>query len=569
MIKLHDMPYLRPAVDETLAFYAEVCTRIKTAQSAKQQLAAFADFEQRARQLATMGALASIRHTVDTRDAFYEAENDFFDANAPAFSEAGLAVYRALLASPWRAELSQTLGALAFEKMEVDVKASSPDVLVLMAEENALTTAYEKLYASAQIDFDGKKNTVSQMSLYKQSPDRAVRKAACEAEGAWFDSHAQELDALYDKLVKNRTAQAHQMGYENFIPLGAVRMRRVGYTLADMADYRAQIKRDVVPAVAKLKAAQAARTHIADPKFYDDAFCFADGNPAPHGTPDEIMAAGKQMYHSLAPQTAAFIDEMFDADVFDVLSKDGKAPGGYCTYLPDYKLPFIFSNFNATSDDVDVLTHEAGHAFAAYVAAQKNLPVILEEPGMESCEIHSMSMEFLTSEYHHLFFGADTDKYELAHAEDALCFLPYGTMVDEFQHLMYANPNLTPAQRNETWAKLETQYRPWLDFAGLPFYGRGAGWQRQLHIYEIPFYYLDYCLAQSVALQFFLAQQHDWADAWQRYLALVDAAGTRSYPGLVAAAGFDSPFRDGTMKKLADGVSAWIEQKNKELLCKA
>lgn len=557
-MKLSEMPYTRPALDETLEQLTAMAQELREAPDAGRQLEVYARFEALARRLTTLAALASIRHTIDTRDAFYAAENDFFDANGPAMGEKELDVYRALLASPFRAALTEKLGEIAFEKMEIDVKASCPQVLELMAEENALTTAYEKVYASAQIEFSGKKNTVSEMSLYKQSPNRAVRKAALEAEGAWFDSHQTELDTLYDKLVKNRTEQARRMGYDNFVPLGAIRMRRIGYSLADMAAYREQIRRDVVPVVAKLKTLQYRRTGVQDPKFYDDGFCFAEGNPAPHGTPEQILQAGREMYHSLSPETAAFIDEMLEAQAFDVLSKPGKAPGGYCTYLPDYHQPFIFSNFNATSDDVDVLTHEAGHAFASYVAAQEKLPSILEEPGMESCEIHSMSMEFLTADYHSLFFGEDTARYELAHAEDAVYFLPYGTMVDEFQHIMYTQPELTPAQRNEVWAELERSYRPWIDFDGLPFYGRGAGWQRQLHIYQYPFYYLDYCLAQTVALQFFAAHLRDHADAWKRYLALVRAAGTRTYPGLVKAAGFSSPFADGTMAKVAAEVGSWI-----------
>ena len=277
------------------------------------------------------------------------------------------------------------------------------------------------------------------------------------------------------------------------------------------------------------------------------------------------MAAGKKMYHELSPETSAFIDEMFENELFDVLAKPGKAPGGYCTSLPDYKLPFIFSNFNGTAGDVDVLTHEAGHAFADYVAQRKDIPAILREPGMESCEIHSMSMEFLTADFHHLFFGDETARYELAHAEDALYFLPYGTMVDEFQHIVYENPGLTPDQRNAEWARLEKEYRPWLDFEGLPFYGRGAGWQRQLHIYEYAFYYIDYCLAQTVALQFFTAWLADKADAWKRYLALVNRAGTETYPGLVAAAGFASPFAAGTMKAVAETVGEWVARQDTAL----
>ena len=564
-MKFSEMPYERPDLEAAKAQCAALCGRIAEAQSAEAVLAAAREFDEMSRHISTLATLAEVRHTIDTRDTFYQAEQDFFDANGPALGEAQLDVTRALLASPFRPQLEQVLGTLAFQKMEVDVKASSPAVLDLMAGENALVTAYDKLYASAQIEFDGKKNTVSQMGPYKQSPDRAVRKAAYEAEGAWFDAHRAELDELYDKLVKNRTAQAKALGYENYIPLGAIRMQRVGYTLADMAAYREQIKRDVVPVVAKLKAIQYARTGTADPKFYDDSFFFADGNAAPHGTPEEILAAGKAMYHELSSETAGFIDLMFENELFDVLSKEGKAPGGYCTGLPDYKVPFIFSNFNGTSDDVDVLTHEAGHAFADYIAAQKELPNILRSPGLESCEIHSMAMEFLTARHHEKFFGADTPKYELSHAEDALFFLPYGTMVDEFQHLVYANPDWTPDERNAAWAKLEGEYRPWLDFAGLPFYGRGAGWQRQIHIYEWPFYYIDYCLAQTVALQFFTASLRDWPDAWQRYLALVNEAGCKAYPGLVAAAGFESPFVPGTMKKLAETVGAWVEAQNEKL----
>lgn len=563
-MKLSEMEYRRPNLDETLTQLTALCAELKQAHSDRAALAAFNKAQRVSRNIATMATLAEIRHTIDTRDAFYEEENAFFDDNAPKLHDKELDIYRAVLASPYRAQLGEALGALALEKMEVDVKASSPEILPLMAEENALTTAYEKLYASAQIPFDGKKLTVSEMGLYKQSTDRAVRRTAYEAEGAWWDENRAELDDLFDKLIKNRTAQAKLLGYDSFVELGAIRMRRVGYSLADMAEYRAQIKAEVVPVVAKLKAQQHARTGITDPKLYDDAFSFANGNAKPCGTPDEILAAGREMYKRLSADTAEFIDEMFRNELFDVLSKPGKAPGGYCTYLPDYKLPFIFSNFNTTSDDVDVLTHEAGHAFAAYIAAKQDLPAVLEEPGMESCEIHSMSMEFLTRDYHTLFFGVDTGKYELTHTEEAIFFLPYGTMVDEFQHIVYANPTLSPEERNAVWAKLEKEYRPWIDASGLPFYGRGAGWQRQLHIYEYPFYYIDYCLAQTVALQFFMASEQDREDAWKRYMALVTAAGTKTYPQLVELAGFDNPFVPGTMKKLAENVSAWITQHDEQ-----
>lgn len=564
-MKCTQIPYKRPDAAKSCRRFADIAAAISGASGAEEQLAQYKNAEALARHLNTMSSLAMVRHTVDTRDAFYEAENDFWDENGPALADAQQAVSRAMVESPFRPQLEQALGALALEKMELELKAQTPAVLGLMAEENALATRYQKLYASALIDFDGRERTISELAAYKTHPDRETRRAAYTAEGAWFDAHAAELDELFDKLVKNRTRQARLMGFDTYAPLGAIRMSRVGYSLDDMAAVRAAIRHDAVPAVARLKAMQHRRTGVADPKYWDDVFQFPDGMAKPHGTPDEIMAAGREMYRALSPETAAFIDELYAAECFDVLSKPGKAPGGYCTSLPEYKLPFIFSNFNGTSDDVDVLTHEAGHAFADWIAARTDVPEILRNPGMESCEIHSMSMEFLTSDYYRLFYGADTPKAMLAHAADSVYFLPYGAMVDEFQHIVYANPDMTPAERHEAWARLEREYRPWIDFGGLPFYGRGAGWQRQLHIYLYPFYYIDYCLAQTAALRFFAAWLDDRDDAWRRYLALVRCAGTRTYPQLIEAAGFGSPFADDFVAEAVAPVERWIAEQDKLL----
>ena len=273
------------------------------------------------------------------------------------------------------------------------------------------------------------------------------------------------------------------------------------------------------------------------------------------------MDAARKMYHELSSETAEFIDFMQDNELFDVLSRPGKANGGYMTILPTYKAPFIFANWNDTAGDVDVLTHEAGHAFEGYLAARdESIPEDLKCPSMESAEIHSMSMEFLTAPWHHLLFGKDTPKYALTHAEESLIFLSYGCEVDEFQHIMYQHPNLTPDQRNDVWLKLEHKYRPWIDFDGLPFYGRGAGWQRQLHIYECPFYYIDYCLSTMAALQFFLLNEADHADAWQRYLRLCRKGGTASYTELCQTAGLKTPFEEGSVKAIAQPVAQWIAE---------
>ena len=360
--------------------------------------------------------------------------------------------------------------------------------------------------------------------------------------------------------MQNRTQQAKALGFETFVELGALRRQRNCYTPAQAAAFRQQVVQDLVPLTLKLKERQAKRLGISDFKFHDNALKFKDGSATPQGTPEEIMAAGKKMYQELSPETASFIDMMFENDLFDVLAKEGKAPGGYCTGLEDYGYPFIFSNFNGTSGDVDVLTHEAGHAFADYIAGQTVDIHALRCPTMEGAETHSMSMEFLTAPWHHLFFGPLTDKYELSHAEDALLFIPYGCLVDHFQEEMYLHPEYTPQQRNEAWLRLEKLYRPYIDFDGLPFYGRGAGWQRQLHIYLYPFYYIDYCMAQVMSLQVFALSLENAKAAWEKYMSFVRLGGTKTFVDLAHATGLRSPLDEGCVKAVCEAAFQWTEE---------
>ena len=559
-MKFSEMPYSRPDMEALAAATTQTLEAMKVAPNAAGQIAAYDAYEKKTQTAGTMQQIAYIRHTINTKDEFYNAENDYMDEIGPKLQELSHRVNTALLESPYRAELERHYGALMFKNLEIAARSFSPAIVELMQEENKLVSEYQNLYASATVEFDGKTMPLPLLGPYKQDPDRAVRKAAYEADAKFFDSHRDELDTLYDKLVKVRDAQAKKMGLPNYIPLGYDRMGRNCYTAKDVAAFRDQIAEDMVPIVAKVKEAQRRRIGVEKLAFYDEPISFADGNAVPEGTPDEILAAGKKMYQELSPETAEFIDFMFENELFDVLSRDGKAPGGYCTEIADYKSPFIFSNFNATAGDVDVLTHEAGHAFEAYRAFKQELPSLLHSPTIEACECHSMSMEFLTAPWHHLFFGKQTDKYELGHCEDALVFIPYGCMVDEFQHKVYENPGMTPEQRNELWLSLEKKYRPWIDFDNLPFYSRGGGWQRQLHIYEVPLYYIDYCMAQTVAFQFWNLSRENYAEAWKRYMTFVDKAGTATFAELVESAGLKVPYHAGCIKEIGESISRWLEE---------
>ena len=450
-MKFSEMPYTRPDIAAVRRELSQVLAALERARDADEQLAAVEQLNRTEGALSTMAQLAYIRHSIDTRDAFYDKENDFIDENLPLLEEDTQRVNRALLASPWRETLEKRFGRVFFLDLELAERSFRPEMVEAMQRENKLGSEYQKLYASAVVEFDGQRLPLPKLGPYKQSRDRGVRRRAFETEGAFFDAHREELDRLYDELVKNRTEQGRLLGYDNYLPLGYDRMGRNCYGPEQVAAFREQIARELVPIAVRVKAAQAGRLGLDALKLYDDLLLFPEGNPVPAGTADDILAAGRAMYRALSPETAEFIDALYDGELLDVLSKDGKAPGGYCTELYDFGAPFIFSNFNGTAGDVDVLTHEAGHAFAAYRAMKRALPRRLMTPTMDAAETHSMSMEFLTGPWHALFFGEAAGRYETAHAEEALTFLPYGCMVDEFQHIMYQNPGLKPEERNGTW----------------------------------------------------------------------------------------------------------------------
>lgn len=559
-MKFNEMTYTRPDIGALLARCKELAAKAAAAPDGDalvrlyyEQSEAFAEYN-------TAANLANIHYTCDTRDAYWKAEQDFFDANGPAVTNASVEISRTFLANPHVDALTEKFGTTCVAGMKNAVLSMDDRTVELQQQFNALVSRYQQIYGGALVELDGKQLTIPQLGPYKEDLDPAVRRAAYEAEAGYFDAHRAELDELYGEIVKNLNAQARVMGYHDYSELSYVRMNRIGYGPEEIRKFRDQVANDVVPQLQKVMALRAKRTGIARPTFTDLPIMFKDGNPKPIPGYKARMDAARTMYHELSPETAEFIDFMQDNELFDVESRPGKMSGGYMTSLPSYKAPFIFANWNNTSGDVDVLTHECGHAFEGYVAERDPaIPADLECPGMESAEIHSMAMEFLTAPWHHLLFGRDTDKYALLHAEDSFVFLAYGCEVDEFQHIMYQNPDLTPDERNAEWLKLEKKYRPWIDFAGLPFYGRGAGWQRQLHIYECPFYYIDYCLSTMAALQFFLLSLTDHKDAWERYLRLVRRAGMASYTELLETAGLKVPFEEGSIKGIAQQMTDWLE----------
>ena len=547
-MKFSQMPYERVDFDAAAARFRDLTDRFARADSGPEQFAVHREFYALCSRVDTMATLAHIRHDMDVTDKFYEGEQAYYDEKTPLLTGLIQAYQKQLWHSPFRPFLEEKIGPVAFRNMELAFRSFDDRIIGLKQEENALVSRYMDLIASARISFHGEELNLSLLGKYLTGPDRAVRQEAFMASEGWFQRATGEIDEIYDQMVKNRTQQARILGCDDFVAMGYDRMGRNCYDEKMVAAFRKQVKETLVPLTDRIHQRRAARIGVDRLRLWDEGVWFPEGNPAPTGTPEEILAAGQRMYREMSPETREFMDFMIDNALFDVLGRKNKRAGGYMTYLPDYKSPFIFANFNGTSGDADVITHECGHAFQGYLTRDEEIREF-SDLGMETAEIHSMAMEFFTEPWMGLLFGDRAADYVRMHLEDAVTFLPYGCMVDEFQHIVYREPHLTPAQRKEAWAGLQREYKPYLDYGDTPFYGHGGFWQKQQHIFCDPFYYIDYCLAQVCALQYKGWMDRDRAGAWDSYLKLCRLGARKFYTDLLPAVGLKSPFASGTLEE--------------------
>ena len=552
-MKFQDMPYTRVDMEQLKRDFLQLTQDFRSAASGEEQFAVHKRYYELTDHVYTAMTLAEIRHNIDMTDSFYNAENDYYDRNKPVMKNLLVEYQKLLYQSPFRFYLEQKIGPVAFKNMELAMKSVDPSILSLMQEENALQTRYNRLLATAQIPWEGDTLNLSLMKPYLHHADRNVRRAAWKAHSDFFVRNQEEIEDIYDRLVKNRTQQGVQMGYENYLPLGDARMTRNCYDRSMIRSFREQVKKDLVPFAEKLHEKRRARLGLSSLSYIDEGVYFKEGNPTPVGTPEEILLAGQKMYRELSPQTGEFMNFMMENNLFDVLGRKTKKTGGYMTYLPDYNAPFVFANFNGTTGDIDVITHECGHAFQGYLAGKDPIREHADIT-METAETHSMSMEFFTEPWTGLFFGARAQDYVDMHFEGSVIFVPYGTMVDEFQDICYSNPGLTSAQRNQVWRDLERVYKPHLNYTGDAYLAQGTFWQKQHHIFDCPLYYIDYCIASIDALQYKAWMDRDYKEAWESYLKLCSLSASGFFTELLKQVGLRNPFEEGCVREVVRGL---------------
>ncbi len=545
-----DIEYTRPNFDEIRSFYEGINERVRSAKSYAELKGYILEEEEFSSHFNTMATLVQIRHTVDTSDAFYEGEDEYIRQNYPEVMPYMQAFNTGLLNSPFKGEIDREYGEQFLKAVKLSADSFSEENISLLQEESELTNRYQKITASCKIPFDGEEHNLYGILKYFSDPDRAVRRAAAKKYAEFFEEKDKELGEIFDRLVKIRHQMGLNMGFENFIPLGYMQQGRMDYGEKEVASFRQQVLEEIVPFCEKLYKAQAKRIGVEEIHFYDEQLIFLGGNATPIGDRAYLVEQAKTMYHDMSRDTGEFIDFMLEHELMDLDNKPNKAATGYMTTLSDYKAPFVYSCFNGTTGDVDVLTHEMGHAFAGYMAMRTQpLQALWGEP-TDIAEIHSMSMEQFAYPYAELFFGAKAKEYRFQHLQEAITFVPFGVAVDEFQHIVYQNPNMTPSERTQAWHELEKKYMPWRKYGeDNAFFEGGGWWYHKLHIFHYPFYYINYTLTTMGAMEFKKKQAEDRAACWKDYMTLCRVGGSLGYLDTLKAANLAIPFEKGGVKR--------------------
>jgi M3 family oligoendopeptidase len=547
MLTIDDLQSERPEYETAAAKYREIEAALSAARTAGEAMDAAQRWDRLRRDTETWSALVYLRFNQDTGNEAFKREREYCDELAPRLTDLDVRIKRLLLASPQRAELQKRFGPQAFALWEADVLAFNPSIELHLVRESKLQAEYSELTAAAEVEFRGAKYNLSGIVKFREDADRGTREGAERARWQWYADNRLALDRIFDDQVKLRHEMAQKLGYDDYVGLGYKRMKRVDYSQSDVEKFRAEVRQHLVPLALELRKQQAAALRVDRFMFWDDAVHDPSGNPTPHGDHDWMVERAHTMFDAMHPSLGRFFQLMRDARLTDLKNRDRKAPGGFCTSFPNHGLPYIFANFNGTMHDVLVFTHEMGHAYQCYLSREQPLLDYLW-PTYESCEIHSIGLEYLTWPHMEVFFEQDAERFRRLHLTQGLLFIPYGVAVDHFQHLVYERPAASPAERHAMWQEMERTYLPWRDYGDLPHVPGGGFWQFQRHIYLCPFYYIDYTLAQTCALQLWARAQRDPRGTLEAYNALCARGGEAPFQELARSAGLVSPFQPGCLK---------------------
>lgn len=553
-------------LQESLELARAASTRLEAAATLEEAVAAVLEWDAAMAAQSTWSASQSIRFRQDTSDAVAREAKRRLDAAAADLAETRRVFLAALigLGDDLKAGLAGRFGDTVLARWACELRSFDPAVGEELAEEQRLQSEAMALTGGARVEFQGEQRTLPGVAAFLTSPDRETRRAAAEARWGWFADHRGELDRQFEDLVRVRCRIAEKLGRGSFTELAYDRMRRTDYGPEEVAEFRAAIERHVVPLVERIRARQADELGLPRLSIFDEGVHGPGSSPRPGGDDAWLEEQAAAMFRELdgvaGTRLAELFDRMREDGLLDLAARDGKGAGGFCSFLPAMGMPFIFANFNGTAGDARVFTHEMGHAYQGYCSHAALELGDQRRCTSETAEIHSMSLEFLTWPWMGRFFGEDAPRFRAEHLAQQVAFLPYGCAIDHFQHEVYRHPDAAPDARHGTWSEIERRYLPWRHWDGVPHGADGAAWQAQLHVYQYPFYYIDYVLAELVALQLFERAQEDPAGAWASYQRLCDAGGSKGFRQLVREAGLGDPFDPEVVRRVAETAGRTLER---------
>ncbi|MCW2973360.1 MAG: oligoendopeptidase [Thermoleophilia bacterium] len=496
--------------------------------------------------LGSHGSRTGVAYRQDTEDAAVTAEYERWNREiSPVISDASVVVARHIVESPAAAAIDERFGVQFLKLAANAVRAHDPVNTALGTELSDVLMRHTRIFGKGTIQWRGETHPLSFARKAALDEDRDERHAAWQSKVDYVEAHAGELQEIYDEAFALRAKMAENLGQPSYVDLRYLEMSRFDWNAEDAAQVRGAIERHLVPLASALQQLQADalgtdKLHPADEEIQPVAV------PQPIVGIDEQLVTAASVFASMGEAFGAPFRMLVDEDLIDLPARPGKGTGAFCTSFPFERVPFIFCNSVGSHDDIITLTHEYGHALQGWRSRDIE-PIDLQHPTMEACEIHSMTLELLVLPYCTPFFGDGLAEFSREHVKSTLTVVPYMAAIDEFQHRVFEE-ELDAEGRAAAWRDAAQRFQPALDWGANEFYG-GNRWLFQLHVFQSPFYYLDYALARIVSWELWLNSLEDEAAALESYLTLCSLGGTKPFRELVREAGLGDPFDEAVIER--------------------
>ena len=506
------------------------------------------------------GAMLYVNMTCDTEDEdIKKAYFDFVDKIQPELAIIGDLLNRKLVDCPYSDELDDIEYKVLLRDTRMDLQLFREENIRLSTELTKLGVRHKEISAAMTVDFDGEERTMQQMGKYLQVNERNTRESAYKAVGKRRFEDAEEMDEIYEEMIKLRHKIALNAGYSNYRDYIFDAKHRFDYTPADCESFHDAVESICVPLMRDIDEERRKILDLDSLRMWDLGHDVRGRAPLkPFEKVEEMVAGTSRMFHRLSPELGSFFDSLRDGTSLDLDSRKGKAPGGYQLQRDHSRKPFIFMNATGLQRDLETMVHEAGHAFHSIYADE--LPLIeYRSAPLEFCEVAAMSMEMLTYDFLDEFYSEeDANRAVREHLEGVVSILAWIATIDAFQHWIYTNPEHTREQRHNKWLEIGDRFGSVLDWSGFEEW-RAIGWQKQLHLFSYPFYYIEYGIAQLGAMQLWLQYRENPKVALENYAKSMRLGGSRPLPALFEAGQMDFDFGKSTVERLISAVRNELE----------